>query len=123
MPKESDFQAVFTQLKALLEPYAPRLEVKADTPDNYVLYTHHKRPDGYQFAFGSVQLRKNYVSYHLIPVYNHPELLEGISPALRKRMQGKSCFNFKAVDPALLEELSELTRRGFERFRATGWVS
>ncbi|RIH89243.1 hypothetical protein [Calidithermus roseus] len=123
MPRQSDFQALFERLKAILEPYAPHLEVKSDQPGEYALYTHHKRPDGYQFAFGSVQVKKNYVSYHLIPLYNHPELLEKISPALRKRMQGKSCFNFKAADPALLEELSQLTQRGFERFKATGWVS
>ena len=30
-------------------------------------------------------------------------------------MQGKSCFNFIKVDDALLTELAELTRRGFER--------
>jgi hypothetical protein len=33
-------------------------------------------------------------------------------------MQGKSCFNFKVAEPVLLEELAQLTRRGFERFKA-----
>ena len=48
--------------------------------------------------FGGVRSGKAYVSYHLMPVYSHPALLEAISPALRRRMQGKSCFNFKAPD-------------------------
>ena len=48
--------------------------------------------------FGSVQPMKNYVSYHLMPVYMNPVLQAKISPALKKRMQGKACFNFKAPD-------------------------
>jgi hypothetical protein len=36
--------------------------------------------------------------------------LEGISEELRRRMQGKSCFNFTAVDETLFEELADLTR-------------
>ena len=52
-----------------------------------------------------------------MPVYVEPSLLDGISPGLRRRMQGKSCFNFAKVDEALFAELEDLTRAGFE---ATG---
>ena len=54
-----------------------------------------------------------------MPVYVFPDLLKDISPELRKHMQGKSCFNFKKVEPDLFEELSELTRKGIERFRTS----
>jgi hypothetical protein len=47
----------------------------------------------------------------------YPELLTDISPELRKRMQGKSCFNFKKVEPGLFEELKDLTRKGVEKFK------
>ena len=60
--------------------------------------------------FGGVTVGKAYIGYHLMPVYGRPALLAGISPELRKRMQGKSCFNFKKPDPVLFEELAELTR-------------
>ena len=46
-----------------------------------------------------------------------PEMLETISPELKKRMQGKSCFNFRTVDEALFDELTALTKRGYERFK------
>jgi hypothetical protein len=46
----------------------------------------------------------------------YPDLLKGISPALKKHMQGKSCFNFKKVEARLFAELAQLTKRGFERF-------
>ncbi len=122
MPEKPDFDAVFAQLKAIIKPLESRLVLVKDEPGNYYLNTYHTRDDGYRFAFGAVQVKKNYVSYHLVPVYNHPELLDGISDGLRKRMQGKACFNFKTLTEAQLTELAELTRRGFERFEGEGWV-
>ena len=65
----------------------------------------------------AVQTRKNYVSFHLMPVYACPGLLEEMSPALRKRMQGKSCFNFTAIDPVHVNELAVLTKKGIEGFK------
>jgi hypothetical protein len=73
---------------------------------------HPKQP----MWFGGVRVCKAYVSYHLMPVYSHPALLEGISTALRHRMQGKSCFNFKRSDPALLAELEALTAAAAELY-------
>jgi hypothetical protein len=49
----------------------------------------------------------------------HPDLLDGISPALKKRMQGKSCFNFKSIEPALFDELSMLTQRSLVRIKSS----
>ena len=72
--------------------------------------------------FGAVQMKKRYVSYHLMPVYLNPQLLEGISLELRKRMQGKSCFNFSTPDAALFKELAALTKAGFDDYRQQGYV-
>jgi len=47
-----------------------------------------------------------------MPVYMHPELLKRVSPELKKRMQGKSCFNFSSVEPALFKELTALIAGG-----------
>jgi hypothetical protein len=65
----------------------------------------------------AVQIKKSYVSYHLMPVYVNPALADGLSPALRKRMQGKACFNFTRIDPAEARELSALTRTGLAGFK------
>ncbi|MSU25617.1 MAG: hypothetical protein EXS32_17570 [Opitutus sp.] len=64
-----------------------------------------------------VQVGRAYVSFHQMAVYARPDLLRGVSPELRARMQGKSCFNFKTVDPVLFAELEALTVRGFDAFR------
>ena len=50
-----------------------------------------------------------------MPVYADPSLMDGASNELRKRMQGKSCFNFSKVDELLMSELEALTRAGHER--------
>jgi hypothetical protein len=58
--------------------------------------------------FGAVQLRKNYVSVHLMPLYALPALRERLTPDLQQRMQGKSCFNFRKSEPAPFDALERL---------------
>ena len=55
-------------------------------------------------------------------MYARPGLLDGISDGLRKRMQGKACFNFTAPDPKLFKELAALTAKGLKAFREAGYV-
>ncbi len=69
-----------------------------------------------------MRLGKSYVSYYLMPLYVCPDLLVGMSDALRKRMQGKSCFNFATPDEALFNELAQMTQVGFERYKRQQWV-
>jgi hypothetical protein len=79
------------------------------------------KPWGY---VAGTRLGKRYVSYYLMPVYESPDLMRGMSPELRKRMQGTSCFNFSTIDERLFKELATITARsipGFEtRARAYG---
>ena len=82
---------------------------------------HEKYPQG--LMFGSVSIGKRYVSYHLMCVNLEPDLLETMSPQLRRRMQGKSCFNFTKVDDGLFDELSEITSRGRDLYAAKGWLA
>jgi hypothetical protein len=117
---EKDFTAVFGRLRAIMAPYAEGLDVVHDVPGTYYLNTRHVRGDGYVLMFGAVQIKSRYVSYHLMPVYAWTDLLEGMSDGLRKRMQGKSCFNFTTVDEDLFAELAELTRRGAARGAGEG---
>lgn len=72
--------------------------------------------------FGGVNTNKRYVSYYLMPVYTFPDLLESISPQLRKRMQGKSCWNLRYSDDALFAELGVLTEKAYQRYIAEGWI-
>lgn len=117
MPRD-DFAAVFERLREILKPFADRLLVKVDTSSEYSLDTPYSEKWKRELFFGAVQLKKNYVSFHLMPVYMFPDLLNGASEELTKRMQGKSCFNFKRVQERLFDELTELTRQGFDRLES-----
>jgi hypothetical protein len=114
---DSRFQPVFEQLRALLQPFESQLTLKVSTDANYYLVAPYSPKWKAEVMFGAVQIKKNYVSYYLMPVYMYPDLLDGVSARLKRRMQGKSCFNFRKVETDLWAELSSLTERGFERFR------
>jgi hypothetical protein len=117
MSARNDFPLVFEQLKSILKPYEGQLTLKADTSDSYYLDGPYSEKWKKEIFFGSAQIKKNYVSFYLMPVYMYPELLKDISPGLKKHMQGKSCFNFKRVEPELFAELAELTRKGARKFK------
>src|SRR5688572_32389218 len=100
----------------MLKTLESTLTVTADTTSVYSLDGLYSEKWQKQLFFGSTQIKKNYVSFYLMPVYMFTDLLKGVSPELKKHMQGKSCFNFKKVEPALFEELARLTGKGMERF-------
>ena len=117
MADRNEFPIVFDKLKKILTPYAVSLTVKIDSPDTYYLDGPYSEKWKKEIFFGSAQIKKNYVSFYLMPVYMYPELLTDISPGLKKHMQGKSCFNFKKVEPELFRELEALTQKGAEKFK------
>ncbi|MGA3078339.1 MAG: hypothetical protein ABSG56_32260 [Bryobacteraceae bacterium] len=114
--KQPDFDAVFARLRAILAPHAQTLVARHDRPDYYYLETKAPVYKGRPVFFAAARKGKGYVSFHLMPVYAYPEMRTSLSPELRKRMQGKACFNFTAVDEELFEELRQLTAEGMEGF-------
>ncbi|MCI0535560.1 MAG: hypothetical protein L0Z50_10040 [Verrucomicrobiales bacterium] len=120
--KAPDFLPVFNQLRKLLAAHAGEFIVARDEAREYWLETDMPRPDQRPVCVGGVRIEKNYVSYHLMAVSGCPGLLQEMSPALKKRMQGKSCFNFTALDETLSDELAEVTRRNCQAFGKGGPV-
>jgi len=122
-----DFAAVFAALKPILAKYEKRLTVKADTPKEYTVLTKSPSPfpqhKGEPLFFASVRIGKAYVSFHFLPLYMCPTLNEQIAPALKKRMQGKACFNFKSPpEPELTSELKRLTEAGLKLWKEKKWL-
>ena len=110
--KERNDDAVFAALKRLLEPYEKGNRVVHNTPDYYYIETVEPINRGNPLFLAAVKRGKAYVSFHLMALYGSPELVASVSPELKRRMQGKSCFNFKTVDEKLFAELAKLTKRG-----------
>jgi hypothetical protein len=119
--------SVFAVLKTVLARQASRLVIQKDGPREYTLVTKSPSPfpqhKGQPMWFGAVKIGKSYVSYHLMPLYMNPTLTNTMTPALKKRMQGKSCFNFKtAPDPTTLGELERLTTTAVDYWADQNWL-
>ncbi len=125
-----DLAPVFARLRALLQAQKG-WKVITDSPTEYSIagevgpaalkaWRDEKRFP--VVLLGSAKTGKACVSYHLMGVYGNPKLVSTLSPALKKRMQGKSCFNFVSTGESLLEELADLTTRSIEGMKRGGFV-
>jgi len=122
MSQRNQLSQVFKELREIILPYKRVMNCKEDIPGNFCLETFHIMKNKKPLFFGAVHTRKNYISYHLMPVYVNPKILKTISGSLQKRMQGKSCFNFKTIDRDLFHELQTLTKKCFEYYKTEGYV-
>ena len=119
---QEEFQAAVAELRRVLQPNEKHPVLSAADPASYSPDTRHILPNRQPLFFASGKVQKNTGSFYLMPMYAIPDLLEGIAERPRKRMQGKPCFNFKNPDPELFAELKNLTRMGFERYKAAGYL-
>jgi hypothetical protein len=117
-----ELSQVFAELRKIMAPYAAQLAATRDDADELYLNTTHLQKTKKPLFFGAVQVKKSYVSFHLMPVYMKPELLASVSSQLKSRMQGKSCFNFKALEPGLFTELAALTKASYDSYKGQGFV-
>ncbi len=121
--KTADFSEILSALKLGIKPHEKHLTVIYDNDKGYYLNAAYSDKYNRDIFFAAVEIKKNYVSYHLFPVYMFPVLLEDISPELKKRMQGKACFNFKSPDKKLFAELKSLTKTGFQTMKQNGFIA
>src|SRR5215475_9029783 len=104
------FEAVFARLRDILQAHESNLTIAHNTTERYGL----EAPVGPATvrAWGGkvrtakipvawVEIRKTYVSYHLMGINGNAKLIASLSRPLRARMQGKTCFNFTALDDGL----------------------
>jgi hypothetical protein len=130
--KNSELRSVFDRLRELLAARASASTLAYDTPDRYGL----EAPVGPatlrswggklrmpKIPIAWVEIRKAYVSYHLMGVDGNAKLLASLSEALRARMQGKACFNFRTLDETPLRELEAVTAESFAGLRRAGFIT
>ena len=108
------FDGLEARLWAILAPYRDRLEEGSV----YGLVTLRRPGARAHDFFAGVRVAPKHVAFHLMPIYTDPALLEGLSPALRKHLKGKTTFNFTAIDERSFTELEGLTARSFGAYIA-----
>jgi len=110
-------EQVHDRLRSILEPFRADLTVTRDGPEGMVLEVPGLEGKPWGYVAGT-RLGKRYVSFYLMPVYASGSLDATISAELRRRMQGKACFNFARIDESLFAELAGLAGRSIPGFRA-----
>jgi hypothetical protein len=107
---------VEVRLRSLLAPYEARLEW-ATIYGNPALRKAGANAHNW-FAF--VKPATRHVSLYLLPVHEHESLRSSLSPALAKRLTGRSTFTFAVVDEPLFAELEQVLARAFDIYMDGG---
>jgi hypothetical protein len=109
----ADGAAIHEKLTKIFRRHAKHLRAVKDEPGTYYVESKTTTARGKPFWLGGVAVKKSYVSFHFVPVMM-PEVRKMLSPALKKRMQGKTCFNFTAYDKDLAAELQRVVDTGIK---------
>jgi hypothetical protein len=104
-----DASELETRLVALLATYEGRLVMDKI----YGIDVLHRPGSRAHDWFAGVRPGKGSAKLMLLPVKDHPEILDGVSPALLKRRSGDALFTLKPGDEGLLPELELVVARAF----------
>jgi hypothetical protein len=105
----TDLTAVALRLRAILDPYRAHL---AESTIYNMPVLRRRGSKGHDW-FAGVQPVEGAVKFNFLPMHTHPELLEDVSPTLRKHKAGASVFRFTEIDEPLASELEKLVGQGF----------
>ena len=128
----SELSSTFQALRDALRAHAEDLTVTEDTYSRFTLQAvvgpaslaaWGGRLRSRTIPVAWVEHGKTYVSYHLMGLGGNAALLATLSPALRRRMQGKTCFNFTRIDEALFAELATVTTASIQGLRRARYIS
>lgn len=109
---EQRFDHVYSRLRhIMLCIIDEHLDVARDEPGDLVIRTRAVDAKGQQGWFGTVNIKKSYVAFHLMPLYDRQKVLDELEEPLAARRHGKTCFNFKTEDERAYVQLQDLVRR------------
>lgn len=113
-------QTVFNTLYQLLVPYLEYLSVTEKSAEYFYANSRLTDDKNKPIFFAMIKAKADQTTFHFMPLYCFPYLLDSISDDLRKQLKGKSCFNFKQINEPLSDELSALLKQGVAAFIDAG---
>ncbi|MGK7394811.1 MAG: hypothetical protein ACNS62_09560 [Candidatus Cyclobacteriaceae bacterium M3_2C_046] len=107
----------FEELKGILNSYTKEMTIKKDTPEEFYLDggLHPKSQE--PIMFGKIFLKDDEVNYKFKPAELFPELLNDVSSDLKQNMDDNSIFHFKETNQNMVNELKDLTQKGYQRYK------
>lgn len=122
----SELVEVFQKLKEILKKYEPPFSHKIDTDAGYDLWSFRavemfgrKYPEVY---FGGIVLRGKYISLYNMAIYMNKKLTENLSPALKKKLSGKSCFHLTELNDSMISEIEGLFENSYQYYKDNNWL-
>ena len=116
--KKHDFELAFQGLRKI-ETLRQEAAGGEGWPDGYMSESKSIRYLGKPLMFAGLTT-KSYVCVSPFSGVHISRLANGISPELKKRMQGKTCWNFKKAEQPLFAELGRFVEASFQRFEELG---
>lgn len=127
--KASSLDSVFDELKAILMSHAVGLAERTGKVKNKrdyqlnsekpVVIDGRKRDEMY---FAGLIQQKDSVGFYFFPVYCCDELKARLSPELLKHLDGRACFHFKRLTPALKKDIQAALKIGLKAYRERKWI-
>ncbi|MGE0724416.1 MAG: hypothetical protein AB7O45_08580 [Alphaproteobacteria bacterium] len=125
------FPAVFDALKSRLRRHAGDLAVLTDRPGRYEVtgrkpYHVTSLRTGRAIAkrdayFAGIVILRGHVGFYFMPACASPGFMDQFSPAMRKRLKGKSCFHFRRPEE-VDDELDRMIVEGRRAFEKIGLI-
>jgi len=116
---------VFDELKAILARHAKLFTVREGAVKNkrdyHLILEKQLVIDGRprkELWFASIIQQKDSVGFYFTP----PDVKDKLSPELLAHLDGKSCFHFKTLTPALKKDVEAALKLGLESYRKRKWL-
>lgn len=119
-------EAIFTEIRSMLERYAPPFVARTDSKGGYHLWSAKgmvdQRGKTKDCFFAGVIPQTGYIGFYYMPVYTNPERKAMFEPELLSLLKGKSCFYVRRLEPAVKRQMRAALRSGFRLYKERGWV-
>ena len=122
---------VFSQIVALLRPYAKRLDNRINSPERFELWTRHnfrsqsmnpKNKRG--VLFGGALILKEDVGFYFYPLHLDPTFINKVDEAIMVFYKGGSAFRFEeTLSEIAIEKFHQLLLEGWRYYQQNTWVS
>jgi len=123
--KSISLDPVFEELKAMLARHSKPFTVREGTVKNkrdyHLILAKQVVIDGRprkELWFASIIQQKDSVGFYFTP----PGVKDKLSPALLAHLDGKSCFHFKSLTPALKKDVEAALKLGLDAYRKQKWL-
>ncbi len=131
----NDLDAIFEQLKKLLQKHAQGLELRTTTigptaiGTKRALHLYGKKNvsilgrKAQRTYVSGIIMQKHFVGFYSMPIYSHPALRASIrSEKTKKMLKGKSCINVTNLDEDALADLERVLEEGIATYKKEGWI-